>query len=823
MRDWMQDMTRALRSLRNAPGFATVVVLTLGLGIGATTSIFSVVYGVLLAPLPYPDADRIVAINEEAANTSQTISVSYLNALDWKAEQTTLDAIALLRGGALTLNRPDGAEQLSALFADGEFFSVVGARPFLGRTFGIEDNRVPGQHPIAVLSHGAWTRLFGSDPDVVGTAVNLSGLPFTIVGVLEADYRDPFPGANGTGNDIIVPVMMVGQIDPRGDAILQIRRWRTFGAIGKLSAGVTVEQADADLRRIAARLETVDPVNRGMSANVVPFAQSITQGIRRPAITLLGGAVILLLIGCFNVANLLLVRGAARRAELAVQLALGAGRGRLLRLLTLESVVLAGAGGGLGILLAYLTLPSLLRLIPNQLPPTADVTLNLQVLTVAMLVSVAAGVASGLLPALRQSGVDLRGALSGGGRSVGDRKGDRVRSGLATFEIATATLLLASSALLLRSFQELTQADSGFTTENVLTVRINLPSSAYPDGAAMTAAARQLSERVAALPDVEWAQPWGPGRPGLVFNFQTSIPEGTIVEQISESPLSRRHHVAPGGLEDMGLTLLRGRTISEADVAEVPPVAVVSESMAHELWPGEDPIGKRYHNFQPQGVDIPADRLWTVVGVVSDARHGGRVPAPGTISTQNDSYFAFAQRPERAFTLLVKTIGTPDLAPVREAIREFNATIPVFQVATMRENFAQEEGTSRFAAQLMAGFGLAALLLAALGVYGVLSFTVAQRTREIGLRTALGARAADTLGHFVGYGLRLAGTGVILGSLGAYGASAGLQAIVPNVPNMDFTALAIASAALVAVALVACLLPAVRATRIAPVVALKSD
>jgi putative ABC transport system permease protein len=429
----------------------------------------------------------------------------------------------------------------------------------------------------------------------------------------------------------------------------------------------------------------------------------------------------------------------------------------------------------------------------------------------------------GLFPALRVSGVDLRGPLSGGVRAGGDRKGDRIRNGLILFEIATATILLASSALLIRSFQALQTTDSGFETENILTMRMNLPAGTYGDDASMARAVERITERIEALPGVDWSQPWGPGRPGLGFNFQSSVPDGMVVERLSDSPLARRHHVGPGTLEDMGISLLRGRGILASDRADTQPVVVVGGAMAAELWPGEDAIGKRFHAFVPPGAPIPAGGSWTVVGVVADANHGGRVPFPGGISTLNDAYYPMAQRPERAFTMLVKSAGPPDVGPIRQAVREFDPNIPIFQVATVAENFAQEEGGARFAAQLMGGFGLAALLLAALGVFGVVAFSVTQRTREIGVRAALGAEPRRMLNQFVVHGLKLAAGGVTLGAITAFGATRGIQAVLPNVPSMDGIAVSIAAGLLVLVAALSCLIPAIRATRIDPVVALKGD
>jgi putative ABC transport system permease protein len=824
MGDVLRDTGRAVRGLLKAPGFTAVVVLTLGIGIAAATTIYSVVFAVLLEPLPYPDPDRIVSVNERYEGTEQGVSISYVNAQDWKASQESLEWLALIRGGALTLTDGEGAEQVSALFVDAEYFDILGATPAIGRLFGPEDNRIPGGHAVVVLSYGAWQDRFGGDAGVIGSSINLSGAPFTVVGVLSEDHREPFPGTDGLGNDLIVPAMMAGQLDRRGTEVLEVRRWRTFGGIGKLHAGVSANAAQDDLERIAARLTEEYPgVNQGFGVLVRPFAEVNTQAVRGPVLTLLGGAIVLLLIGCFNVANLLLIRGTSRSQEMAVQLALGAGRGRLLRLLAVESLILALAGGGLGVIAASTALPLLLALAPTQLPPTADIGLSAPVLGSALAVSLAAGMLSGLLPALRVSGIDLRGPLSGGARNVGDRKGDRLRRGLVLFEVATATVLLASSALLMRSFQTLRASDSGFVTEDVLSMRVSLPAGGYLDAASMAEAATELTRRIEELPGVEWAQPWGPNRPGLTFSFQSVVPEGLLVERLSDSPIAGRHHVGPGVIADLGLTLLSGRGILESDRSDSPSVVVVSESMAEELWPGEDPLGKRVHAFVPPGQPIPPELDWTVVGVVADANHGGRVPQPGALASDNDAYFSLAQRPERAFTVLAKSFGGTDAGPIRDAIRAFDPNIPVFQVATMQENFAQEEGATRFAAQLMGSFGLLALLLASLGVYGVISFSVNQRRREIGLRAALGAQASDTLRGFLMEGLKLSGGGALLGALIAFGAIRGLQAVVPAIPDMDVAAVSIAALLLMLVAVLSSLWPAHRATRIGPVVALKGD
>lgn len=822
---WISETRKTIRGLLRTPGFSATVVATVALGVGAATAIFSVAWGVLLAPLPYDDPGQLVNVSEEFEDGSERgVTLSYVNGGDWKESARTFEALARVRGAALTLTGTgDSAELLPTLFVDSEYLEILGASVQLGRLFGPDDNTTPGAHPVVIVSHRFWEDRFGADPGLIGTSLSLSGQSYTVVGVVNPEHVEPFAAGGGEATALWVPAMMAGQTDPRGDGLLTNRRFRAFGAIGRLLPGVTPAEGEADLDRIARGLEELYPdINGGFGSQVIGLQEQLTVNLAGPVRILLIGSVVLLLIGCFNVANLLLVRGASREKEMALQLALGAGRGGLFRKVLTESLALALVGGVFGILIADTALPFLLGLLPQQLPPTAQVGLNPTVVMVAFGISLLSGIVFGVLPAFRVSGVDLRGPLSGSGRTVADRKGERARSGLVLMEVATATVLLTATGLLIESFRAIRTIDSGFDSQNVLMVNVAIGPARYPEFTDMARVTREITDRLEEIPEVDWAHPWGPGRPGQSNAFQTTLPEDMLVDDLSGAPVARRHQIAPGALQDFGIEILSGRDFDLNDQFDTERVAIVNAAMAADRWPGEDPIGKQVHQFAAPGTPANPDRTWLVVGVAADARHGGRVPTPGQLSSPFDIYFPMAQRPERQFGIMVHSpSGTPDLRLIREAVASLDPDIPVFSALALDDAIAQEEAPARFAALLMALFGVAALLLAALGVYGVLAFAVSERRREIGLRAALGAEASRTLLHFVLRGGKLAGTGVLVGGVGALLLGRLASATVVDVPAMDFGVLLGACLLLTLVSIVACLVPALRATRVSPIVALK--
>lgn len=818
-----EDLRRTLRTIRRAPGFAATVVGTLGLGLGATAALFTVVDAVLLTPLPYEDAERIVLINEAIEERDdQPLNLSYVNGRDWQTNAVTLEAGALFRGGTLTLTGGDRAENLAVLFVEPAYFSILGVRPALGRLPTAGENTIPSGHALAVVSHRVWMDRLGGEPSALGRTVELSGIPYTVIGVLPDDHREPFPSQGGGQTDLWVPAMMAGQVDPRGDAVLTGRAIRTFGMFGLTAEGQSAESVEADLDRIADRLEAEFPgENRGLGATVQRLDEALSQGIGGTVILLMGGALVLLGIACFNVVNLLLVRGSTRRREVSVQLALGAPRSRIARPLILESVVLAVLGGLFGVVIANAALPALLTLVPGQLPVVADVQLDASVLGFMAAVIGVVGVLVGAVPAARVSGSDIGAAMTSA--RAGDRRGDRIRRGLVHVEVATATVLLVGAVLIGRGFVAITSSDPGFITERVASARVTLAPARYPDLPALARGIEQLTDAVEALPGVEWATPWGPGRPGQSGFFQSSVPDGMEVTAISDAPIARRQHVGPGTLASFGIEVVAGRDIAPEDQQDTERVAVVSESMAAELWPGQSALGQVFRGFTPAGQPHDPSRTWVVVGVAADAQHSGRLPPAGQVATTNDAYFPIAQRPERSFGMFVRLRPDSEFADVREAIAGFDPDIPVFAVSTLDELFALEEAPVRFSAVLMAFFGLSALALAGLGVYGVIAFSVARQTREIGLRTALGASRERTVLRYLGQGVRLGVFGVGAGAIVTVPISRAVEGLGAVPLEVDPTSIGVVALVLVTIAATACAVPALRASRIHPTVALREE
>ena len=569
----LQDVRIALRSLARTPGFTAVVVLTLGLGIGTTTAIFSVVHGVLILPPPYPGAERqVYAPRHQEGTGVLEYYWSHQNYRDIKERATSFEIFEGVRLASAVLTGRDRAERFFVRYVTPRFLDMYGARPHLGRMIGDEDDRVPGGHPVVVITYKIWQSYFGGDPDVLGSSVNLSGMPYTIVGVLNPEFSYPFGQDLGSEVDLWAPAMMAGAAHARGDSLFAERSARAFSILGVIKEGVTLEQAQEEVDRLAAQLAEDHPAsNAGYGIKLRPTAASRTARARGPLWILFTGASVLLLIGCFNVANLMLVRGAHRERELAVRLALGAGRRGLLRFLTAEAFLVALAGGTLGVLLATAGLPLLLtvvrgslRVYSTSLPATSQVSINGTVLLLAGGMSVLAGVVFGVLPAFRVSRVDLRTPLSGAVHRKTGSGGQRLRNGLVIFEIAAATVLLAASTRLLDSMRQINDIDVGYRSERVLTFRMGLPTAKYGNPEALARITERLQQRLAGEPGIDWAQPWGPGLPGYASAPGTAVPQGMVVDERARAPRARTHLIGPGALHDLQVIMRRGREFSAA-------------------------------------------------------------------------------------------------------------------------------------------------------------------------------------------------------------------------------------------------------------------
>ena len=816
----------SIRALSRQPGYTALVVFTLALGIGANTAIFSVVNAVLLRALPFPESDRMVVVSETVAlDPNNQVSTAHVTYRDYRDESTTIEKMGAVFGGTAVLTGDDEALRLRTRFVSPSFLELLGARPEIGRVFDAQDNEAPDAHAVTIISHGLWGRRFGNDPDVIGRSISLDNRPYTVVGVMSEDFGD-LSNAQFAA-DVWIPIMMSGHM-LRADWF-DNRLLRSFFLLGRLKEGETVERADQELQQIAANIAEQNPQsNKNFGATVQDLKENMFGTMETPLYALLVGAAFLLVVACANVAGLVLVRSANRKREITMRLALGASRGRLVGLLTTESVLLGIMGGVIGIGLSAVFLELFLELVPVGLPSFTSITLDAPVLLISFAMSVVAGLAFGLAPAIKSAGADLRTELSASdSRTGGDRSSHVTRNALVVFEVATAVVLLVGSGLMIRSFQELRGTSMGFRTEQVLTLRLNLSLQQYPDADQIYAFLRNLNERVSTLPGVQWAGTWGPGVPGQSGTMTTAIPEGKVVQSQLDADLARFHQVAPGAMEGMQLNLLSGRFIEEQDRAESRPVVVISETMAEEFWPEENPLGRTLRNFVPPGADMAQYPWYEVVGVVSTANLAGRVSFGG-LRTDHDMYFSHehrAPRFNRGVTLLVGTVGDPYdlLASVRGAVRELDANLPVFQVRSMTEVVQREEQLSQFTASLMGTFGFLSLFLAALGIYGVLSQTVTQRTREIGLRVALGARPGETVRWFVGQGMRMVLLGVTIGIATAFGLTRFVSSMLFGIQPTDTIAMSSAVAVLLVVALVASYLPTRRALRVDPMLALRTE
>jgi putative ABC transport system permease protein len=805
-----QDARFALRSLAKSPGFTLVVLLTLALGIGANTAIFSVVNGVLLRPLPYHEPERLIVVRETYGD-GQIGTVAGPNLVDWRARSSGFERLAASRVRSLTVLGDGDPEEVTAAFVTSDFFPMLGVSPAMGRGFAAGEDQ--GEGSVAVISDGFWRTRFAADPRVVGRSISLSGKPYTIIGVAPPEMT--YPGQS----QLWVPAeLTVGRAADRSS--------HSFDVLGRLKPGVTLERAEADLAAIARDLAREYPeTNSGRGTVLIPLATD-TLGPVRPALLLLSGAVaFVLLIACANVANLFLARAGARQRELAVRAALGAGRWRLVRQVLVEAVVLAVAGGILGILLASWGVELLLALRPRGIPRLQEIAIDGTALAYTLVVSLLVGLGFGLFPAISLSAHDPAESFRGEGRGSSDgRRRVRFRRALVVTQVSLALILLVGAALLVVTVRRLTLIEPGFEPNNAVTFQLPIPSAKYPDQARHTEFIGRVLAGVRALPEVRSA--------GAVFFLPLDAGdvtgdftlEGAPPPAQGREPYAGYRMVSGDFFQAMGVLLRRGRLLGPDDRVGAPPVAVVNETFARRYLPGADPVGRRV-TFGDGGEDA---KYHEIVGVVADVRHLGLTTDPPP-----EIYVPFTQlAPDlwNVFSALTLSVVVRSDAPVealapalRAAIREVDAEQVVASMRPAGELVSAAIARQRFSMLLLLAFGALSLMLAGVGVYGVMAYTVSQRTRELGIRLALGARAASVRGMVLRQGLAMAVWGIGLGLLGAVALGRLLSGLLYGVSPADPLVLGAVAGLLGAASAVACLVPAVRATLVNPMDVLRRD
>jgi predicted permease len=824
MASFLRDVRFAWRMLAKNPGFTIVAILTLALGIGANVATFSIVYAILLRPLPFPQQEKLVRVFDDLRGSNvQNVGMSVPELWDFQQRSGVFEDISVVWPISADLSGGDRPERVEALATSPNYFTLLGTQPRLGRVY-TQAETVPGFLDAVVLSDGFWRREFGADPNIIGKKVRLDNDPYTVVAVMPPDFRHP-----GRTLETDVDAWIAAGYDANPFPHPALRSIRMLpGAIARLKPGLSVGAAQAQLETYSAQLSAQYPGDYPPAVRWTPRLVSVQEDlvgkVRTELFVLFGAVACVLLIACVNLANLLLSRSAGRQREIAVRLALGAGRNRLLLQMLTESMLLSIGAGAIALLTVVSIKASLLRLAPANLPRLSEVNLNGGVLLFAVVVSISTGILFGLVPALQASNANQVSNLREGSRGSGSSRSHTLISRtLVVSEIALSLILLVGAGLLLRSFWRMLEVRPGFNPHGVVTAQIWMPvpndpsTDPYRPPDKRAAFLREAVRRVSAIPGVEGVAiggsnslPMGSARNGFPF-----VIEGRPADS-ERSPVAEFAGISPDYFEILGTPLMQGRVFLDSDEPKSQPVAIIDQTLANRYWPGENPLGKHIQLFQAN----PQNPWITIVGVVGDMKSDG-FDAP----TAPHIYLPAFQGPPYASVLFLRTHANPGTLgdQIRAAVQSIDSSLPLFGVRTMDEVISRSMAERRFALEILAIFAGVALLLAAIGIYGVMSYTFSRRIHEIGIRVALGAQRIDILRMALGEGMRLVVLGLVAGLIGAVALTRFLRSLLFSVTSTDPLVFASIAVLLAAVALFACYIPARRATRVDPLVALREE
>ena len=802
----LTDIRYAVRMLWKRPGFTVVAVITLALGIGANTAIFSVINAVLLAPLPYEDPERLVAVWERQAITNENQQpVALPNLDDWKEQNRVFEQLAITRNSTFNLTQDGETERVTGARVSSNFYSLLRVKPILGRTF-LEGEDKPGAQPVALISYGLWQRRYAADPQLVGKSLQVDSLPYTVVGVLPRGVGYPT-----TDTDLVIPFIPQPRDAQRANHFVRV--------IGRLKAGVSLEQAHTEMETIAARLEQQYPVtNTGWRVSLIPLQEQLVGNIRPALLVLLGAVGCVLLIACANVANLLLARAVGRRMELAVRAAMGASRWQLIRQLLTESVLLSLCGGLLGFLLAVWCVPILTRLSSGSLPRVDEIRISYRVLFFTLLISLVTGIIFGLVPAWQSSSKKLTDSLREGRRgSTGGLLHKRVLNLLVVTEVALALVLLVGAGLMIRSFISVSQVSPGYDPRGILTAGIGLSPIKYPELQQQATFYQTLLAKLEALPGMVSVAEVSRLPVVPVISSSTFIIKGRPVAS-GQEPNANARLISPRYFQTMGIPFAEGRDFTVRDTKDTPDAVIINKVMAERFWPNESPLGQHIY------LSAETTRWREIVGVVGNEKLSGLDTEIGPAIYIPIAQNTFPNAARNMF-LVVRAEGEPTslVSSIQRELRSIDQEQALFQVRPLEEVISNSLSQRRFNSLLLVIFGALAGLLAAVGIYGVIAYSVTQRTNEIGIRLALGAQQRDVMKMILGQGIRLTLIGIAIGLIAAFALTRILSSLLYGVSATDPVTFLSIPLLLTLVALLASYLPARRATKVDPCVALRYD